>query len=42
MASYRMTGLYRVYFSRPGSFAKLQAALGFEPDHIGWWARHSS
>jgi len=37
MASYRMTGLYRVYFSRPGSFAKLQAALGFEPDHI-WTA----
>ena len=33
MASYRMTGLYRVYFSRSGSFAKLQAALGFEPDH---------
>ena len=37
MASYRMTGLYRVYFSRPGSFAKLQAALGFEPDHV-WTA----
>lgn len=33
MASYRMTGLYRVHFSRPGKFAKLQAALGFEPDH---------
>ena len=33
MASYRLTGLYRVYFSRPGNFAKLQAALGFEPDH---------
>lgn len=37
MASYQMTGLYRVYFSRPGSFAKLQAALGFEPDHV-WTA----
>ena len=37
MASYRMTGLYRVHFSRPGSFAKLQAALGFEPDHV-WTA----
>ena len=34
MASYQLTGLYRVYFSRPGSFAKLQAALGFEPDHV--------
>lgn len=34
MASYQMTGLYRVYFSRPGCFAKLQAALGFEPDHV--------
>lgn len=33
MASYQLTGLYRVYFSRPSSFAKLQAALGFEPDH---------
>ena len=37
MDSYRLTGLYRVYFSRPGSFAKLQAALGFEPDHV-WTA----
>lgn len=34
MASYQLTGLYRVYFSRPGRFAKLQAALGFEPDHV--------
>jgi len=34
MASYQLSGLYRVYFSRPGSFAKLQAALGFEPDHV--------
>ncbi len=31
---YQITGLYRVYCSRPGSFAKLQAALGFEPDHV--------
>ncbi len=37
MESYRLTGLYRVYFSRPGRFAKLQAALGFEPDHV-WTA----
>ena len=41
MASYRMTGLYRVHFSRPGSFAKLQAALGFEPDHV-WTADERS
>ena len=34
MASYQLTGLYRVYFSRAGSFPKLQAALGFEPDHV--------
>ncbi len=34
MRSYRMTGLYRVAFSQAGSFAKLQAALGFEPDHV--------
>ena len=34
MASYQLTGLYRVYFSRPGRFAKFQAALGFEPDHV--------
>ena len=34
MDSYRLTGLYRVYFSRPGRFAKFQAALGFEPDHV--------
>ncbi|MBD5160631.1 MAG: BMP family ABC transporter substrate-binding protein [Oscillibacter sp.] len=34
MDSYRLTGLYRVCFSRSGSFAKLQAALGFEADHV--------
>lgn len=34
MQSYQLTGLYRVCFTRPGSFAKLQAALGFEPDHV--------
>ncbi|MCI9445506.1 MAG: BMP family ABC transporter substrate-binding protein [Oscillospiraceae bacterium] len=37
MASYQLTGLYRVYFSRAGSFPKLQAALGFEADHV-WTA----
>ena len=32
--SFPMTGLYQVRFSQPGGFAKLQAALGFEPDHV--------
>ncbi len=33
MQSYQLTGLYQVRFTRPGSFAKLQAALGYEADH---------
>ena len=33
MRSYQLTGMYQVYFSRAGSFAKLQAALGYEKDH---------
>ncbi len=33
MRSYQLTKLYRVCFTRLGSFAKLQAALGYEPDH---------
>ncbi len=33
MQTYQKTGLYRVRFSRAGSFAKLQTALGFEADH---------
>ena len=33
MDFYRLSRLYRVQFSRPGSYKKLQAALGFEPDH---------
>ena len=37
MESYQLAGLYRLRFTRPGSFAKLQAALGFEPDHL-WTA----
>ncbi len=32
MRAYRLTGLYQVMFSRAGSFAKLQAALGREPE----------
>ena len=31
--AFRLTGLYRVAFSHSGSFAKLQAALGYDPDH---------
>ena len=31
---YRLSSLYGVYFSRRGGYAKLQAALGFEPDHV--------
>lgn len=34
MRSYELTGLYRIHFTRLGSFAKLQAALGYEPDHV--------
>lgn len=33
LQTYQRTGLYRVAFSRYGSFLKLQAALGFAPDH---------
>ena len=34
MDFYRLSGQYQVYFSRRGGFAKLQAALGHEPDHV--------
>lgn len=34
MDSYPKTRLYRVRFSRAGSFQKLQKALGYEPDHM--------
>ena len=37
MASYQLSGLYQVCFTRPGSFGKLQAALGYEPDHV--WSK---
>jgi len=33
MRSYQLTRLYRVSFSQPGSFQKLQLALGYEQDH---------
>ena len=34
MDFYRLSKSYLVRFSRPGSYQKLQAALGFEADHI--------
>ena len=34
MHSYQLTGLYQVMFSRPGRFAKLQSALGREPEQL--------
>ena len=34
LRSYPLTGLYQVSFSQLGGFAKLQAALGFDPDHV--------
>lgn len=34
MHSYRLAGLYQLNFTRSGSFAKLQAALGFAPNHV--------
>ena len=34
MHFYRLAGLYQLNFTRSGSFAKLQAALGFEPKHV--------
>ena len=34
MGFYRLSGVYQVYFSHRGGFAKLQAALGFDPDHV--------
>lgn len=34
MDFYRLSGLYQIYFSRLGDFAKFQAAMGFDPDHV--------
>lgn len=34
MRFYKLSGLYRVQFMHPGSYDALQAALGFEPDHV--------
>ncbi len=35
---YRLSGIYRITFRQPGGYAKLQAALGFEADHV-WTAQ---
>lgn len=32
--AWQLTGLYQVQMSRAGRFANLQAALGFEPEHV--------
>ena len=34
MDFYRLSRTYQVNFSYPGGFARLQAALGMEPDHV--------
>ena len=34
MDFYRLSKIYRLRLSRPGSYRKLQAALGYEPDHV--------
>ena len=34
MEFYKLSGLYQVQFERPGGYARLQAALGFDADHV--------
>ena len=34
MDFYRLSGQYEVYFSHRGGFSKLQAALGYDPQHV--------
>lgn len=34
MGFYRLSGQYEVYFSHRGGFSKLQAALGYDPEHV--------
>lgn len=34
MQFYQLSELYQVRFTQPGSYAKLQAALGFDPEHV--------
>ena len=31
---YQRSGLYSILYHRPGCYARLQAGLGFEPDHV--------
>lgn len=31
---YQLTGLYQLNFQQPGSYAKLLALLGYDPDHV--------
>ncbi len=31
---FRLSGTYRVYYTRPGCYSKLQSYMGFEPDHV--------
>ena len=38
---YQLTGLYQLNFQQPGGYAKLQAILGYEPDHV-WTADERS
>lgn len=34
MRFYQLSGLYRLSFSRPGQYARLQAVLGFDEEHV--------
>ena len=38
---YELTGLYQLNFQQPGCYAKLQALMGYEPDHV-WTADERS
>ena len=31
---FKLSGTYRVYFTRPGCYSLLQSYMGFEPDHV--------
>ena len=39
---YRLAKIYQVRFRQPESYARLQAALGFEPDHVWTDAERSA
>ena len=38
---YQLTGMYQLNFQQPGGYAKLQAILGYAPDHV-WTADERS